>query len=259
VTGSLEVLGRLSDDALARPAAGATVRFHLYAALRREHAAAVAAGVHGPREPGAILAFANDALGELEALLAGRPAAILEEARDGEWTLRDLLRHAVAVELRYRAQVLWSAGRADGDPLAIPAERLPCDRLAPPEPEYADTRTGGIPRILALLRRARAKTDDALADLSPVDLERPTLWGSYLTDVRDRMHQIGVHLVEVTLQAGKMVGAPGEPEALRVVRRIAAVRATHAARSDAATIAALDARLEEIARAVGVGAGPASS
>ena len=95
------------------------------AALRREQRAyvdALAPTITG-NEAGLILGFARSAQHELAALLSARDARLLEGARDGEWRLRDLLRHAIAVELRYRAQVLWSVSRGDVDPLEIPPEK----------------------------------------------------------------------------------------------------------------------------------------
>jgi hypothetical protein len=59
--------------------------------------------------------------------VVGRDDSLLDTARDGAWTLRDVLRHAMAVELRYAAQVYYSATRAEKDPVQIPASLLPCD------------------------------------------------------------------------------------------------------------------------------------
>jgi hypothetical protein len=244
----------LPDAALARRAgdsSGPTIQFLLYAALRREQAAAVAA-VTTDGEPRRILAFAQSAFEDLNALLLGRPPGIADAARDGEWTLRDLLRHAIAVELRYREQVLYSARRAPQDPVAIPDVLLPCDRLAPPEPEYRDTRDAPIGRVLELLGQTRRMTDEHLVDLTSAELARPTLWGTTEVDVRERMHQIGVHIVEVVIQTEKMLDpARVGPEARRIVRRIAATRGLHERLSDASSLATLDAELSTIARATG--------
>jgi hypothetical protein len=244
----------LPDAALARragDASGPTIQFLLYGALRREQAAAVAA-VTSDEEPPRILAFAQSAFEDLNALLVGRPPGIADAARDGEWTLRDLLRHAIAVELRYREQVLYSARRAADDPVAIPDALLPCDRLSPPEPEYRDTRDAPVGRALELFSQARRTTDERLRDLTSADLARPTLWGSSEVDVRERMHQIGVHIVEVVIQTEKMLDpAHVPPEARRIVRRIAATRGLHERTSDASSLATLDAELSAIARATG--------
>src|SRR5207253_6862777 len=87
-----------------------------------------------------ILEFAQAAYGDLVGILVGRDDRLLDSARDGEWSLRDVMRHAIAVELRYAAQIEYSATRAETDPIGIPAGLLPCDRLSPPEPEFAHSR-----------------------------------------------------------------------------------------------------------------------
>lgn len=234
----------LNDHDLQHRVAGRPIQVHLYAALRREQRAAVAAGLVEGTEPMAILGFARSAYNELVALLAGRD--VLDTARDGEWSLRDLLRHAVAVELRYCEQVLWSAERRDDEPLGIPDARLPCDRLAPPEPEFAETRAGDVSRVLELFGLARGRTDRRLAELKEDALIRPSLWGSSQIDVRERLHQIGAHAVEVLIQTEKMLGVR-DPEARRIARRIAAVRGFHEAMSDRSSVARLDEQLAWLA------------
>jgi hypothetical protein len=252
-TSAIDALGAIPDAILRRPVGDGAqrrdVQFLLYAALRREQAAAVVAVASDRAEPEAIMAFARSANRELVDVLAGRPDNVLDAARDGEWTLRDLLRHAIAVELRYCQQVLYAAERRDDEPLAIPVSRLPCDRLSPPEPEYAATRTGSVAHILTLVARARQETDARLHLLTSTALTRPSLWGDVEIDVRERMHQIGVHLVEVVVQAEKMLGASGGSEAGRIARHIALVRRSHEAVTDRKTLAGLDANLESIARA----------
>lgn len=237
---ALGTLGSLPDNDLRRVLRGQTLQFHLYAALRREQRA-FAAAVHSDRsEASSILAFARAAYSELTAFLAGRE--VLDLARDGEWSLRDLLRHAIAVELRYRAQVLWSANRADADPVAIPPDRLPCDRLSPPASEFGDATLGSMERVLDLFGVARAATDEQLVTLGPSVLVRRSMWGSLEVDVRERLHQIGVHIVEVHLQAEKMLGAT-ELEARRIIRRIAATRGLHEALSERHLLDELDTAL----------------
>ncbi len=228
-----------------------TVQYLLYAALRREQAAFVASEGSRDREAVQILRFARAAEHELGVLVSGHDDE-LDRARDGEWTLRDLLRHAIAVELRYRAQVLWSAGRSDTDPLEIPADRLPCDRLVPPAPEFAESATGPASRVLDLLAIARHQTDRRLATVSDDSLIRPSIWGSVRIDVRERIHQIAAHLVEVIVQTEKMLGTTGESEAGRIVRRIAYARGMHERATDPARLATLDAALSAIATALRV-------
>lgn len=253
VGAQIEVLAALPDGLLHRPieldGEARPLQFHLYAALRREQSAAVAAERPEGCESLRILGFAEAARAELAVVLAGREDAQLDRARDGDWTLRDLLRHAIAVELRYCAQVLWSAHRADRDPLPIPPGRLPCDRMTPPDPDFAGTATAGVGRILDLLGLARRRTDAQLADLSDDLLVRPSLWGDAHVDVRERIHQIAAHLVEVIIQAEKMLGTTTESEARRICRRIAYTRGLHHVLGDPHRSDALDIRLAELAAA----------
>src|SRR5713101_1238046 len=166
----------------------------LYGLLRREQAIATSRESSHRSEVTRILDFAQSAYGDVIGLLVGRDDALLDTARDGEWTLRDVLRHAVAVELRYVAQVEYSATRSDTDPVQIPPAFLPCDRLSPPEPAFAASRTGGVLELLQLLGGARANSDARLAKVPDSALARPSMWGTQLLDVRGRLHQVAVHL-----------------------------------------------------------------
>jgi hypothetical protein len=199
---------------------------HLFGALRREQAALVIA-TPAASESGRTLALAQAAYRDIEALIVGGQSDALDTARDGEWTLRDLLRHAIAVELRYCEQVIYSATRKDHEPVGIPAGRLPCDRLSPPDLEYAASKDGDAARVLELLGIARQRTDARLTALSQASLDRPSLWGTLNVDVRERLHQIAAHLVEATIQAEKMLGETSGGEARRIVRRIWATRGMH--------------------------------
>jgi hypothetical protein len=234
--GSLEVLAQivaLPDDAMERSVAladgkRASVHFVLYDCLRREQSLLVGAGAQKQLEIGRILDLAQAAYGQLVGLLVGRDDALLDTARDGEWSLRDLLRHAIAVELRYAAQVLWGASRRDDEPLAIPNERLPCDRLDPPEPAFADARARGNARMLELLGQARASSDEQLARIPDPALDRPTLWGQRQLPVRMRAHQMAAHLTEVIVQAEKCLFPFGpQGEARRILRHCCAMRGAH--------------------------------
>jgi hypothetical protein len=135
------------------------------------------------------------------------------------------MRHAIAVELRYAAQVEYSAMRADSDPVAIPPRFLPCDRLSPPEPEFAHSRDGVILDLLELLGKARAGSDVRLAMVPDSALARPSVWGTMRVDVRMRLHQIAAHLTETAIQVEKIVGGGGELRA--ILRRCCLTRGMH--------------------------------
>jgi hypothetical protein len=209
----------------------------LYGLLRREQA--IAASAQPARsEISRILDLAQAAHGDVVGTLVGRDDSLLDSAGDGEWSLRDVLRHAMAVELRYAAQVEYSASRADTDPIQIPSALLPCDRLSPPESDFGRSRSGGVVELLRLLGNARTNTDIRLARLPDAALGRPSLWGRQHTDVRMRLHQIAVHLTETAIQMEKIVGGGSELRA--IVRRCCTTRGMHERWSIAADRAALD-------------------
>ncbi len=254
----LDALGdlvRLPDAALSRrvdvgDAARPSIQFALYDILRREQALAAEAQPDGRSELARILDLVQMAYGELMGLLVGRDDELLETARDGEWSLRDLLRHAIAVELRYGAQIEWSATRGDDEPLAIPDERSPCDRLSPPEPDFADSRAGGLSRLVELLGMARARSDARLERIPDAALARPSLWGELQMTVRMRSHQSAAHLTEVVIQAEKCLGPTmPDPEVRRILRHCCAMRGAHERWSAADALALLDDRYLRLAEA----------
>src|SRR6266513_2437942 len=99
---ALAAVVRLDDDALAAEERGSR-RDASYGLLRREQA--IAASAQPARsEVSRILDFAQAAHGDVVGLLVGRDDRLLASVRDAEWTLRDVLRHAISVELRYAAQ-----------------------------------------------------------------------------------------------------------------------------------------------------------
>src|SRR5205814_7706114 len=101
------------------------------------------------------------------------------------------------------------ATRTESDPVEIRPSLLPCDRLSPPEPEFAGSRHGGILDVLELLGKARADSDVRLAKVPDSALTRPSLWGTARVDVRLRLHQMAAHLTESAIQTEKIVGSGG--------------------------------------------------
>jgi hypothetical protein len=227
----------------------ASRQFALYDLLRHEQVLAAGDRVTGRSEAARSLDFVQMAYGDLVGVLTGREDGLLDSARDGEWTLRDLLRHAIAVEIRYASQIEWSASRRDDQPIAIPPERLPCDRLVPPAEGYADAETAGITRVLELLGHARRGTDRLLAGLPDAALERASMWGTVQMTVRMRLHQAAAHLTEVALQAEKMLRDDPDSEARRILRHCVAMRGFHERWSDADARTRLDARYLALAGA----------
>ena len=250
----LDALGRLAglrDSELSRQVDVAPsklpIHFVLLDLLRHEQAIAVGARRAAQSEIARILDLAQAAYGDLIGVLVGRSDADLDDTRDGDWSLRDVLRHAIAVELRYGAQVEYAALRGDEEPIAIPPERLPCDRLSPPEPQFAAARAAGVNQILELLGLARLTTDARLAAVPDDTLARPSLWGTQPMPVRMRAHQIAVHLTECAIQSEKCIAAKDVSEARRILRRICASRGAHERWSDSAARAELDGRYRQLA------------
>ena len=227
----------------------ASIQFVLYDLLRHEQAIAVGARGAPESEIARILDLAQAAYGDLVGVLVGRSDEDLDNTRDGDWSLRDVLRHAIAVELRYGAQVEYAALRGDEEPIAIPPERLPCDRLSPPEPEFAAARVAGISQVLELLGLARRTTDARLAALPDDALGRPSLWGTQPMPVRMRAHQIAVHLTECAIQSEKCLAETDTSEARRILRHICAARGAHERWSESTARAELDDRYRQLADA----------
>jgi len=151
-------------------------------------------------------------------MLVGLPAALLDRApRAGEWSIREIVVHVVAVEQRYALQTKYAVDRTDAEPIRIADSKLPS--LTP-------TNTGGeIESLLARLGQARAETDRWLGDVPPAGMPRPTLWAGYEIDVRFRLHRFAAHIVEHTVQCEKTLFALGwQPtEGRQITRRLAAV------------------------------------
>jgi hypothetical protein len=234
---ALATIARLDDKSLVGEERSSR-RDVLYGLLRREQAIAASGQSSRSSEVARILDFAQAAYGDVVGVLVGRDDGLLDTARDGEWSLRDVLRHAMAVELRYAAQVEYSASRSDADPVQIPPRLLPCDRLSPTEPAFAASRSGGVLELLQLVESARAGSDIRLTKVPDPALTRPSMWGNQLLDVRMRLHQIAVHLTETAIQIEKIVGSGGELRAIS--RRCCITRGMHERWSSVAERADLD-------------------
>lgn len=165
-----------------------------------------------------FLSLAQRAFGDLRGLLIGLPADLLDQPpREGEWPVREILRHVIVVEGRYAVQTRHAVERADTDPTRVADEKLP----TPPQTDV----TGKISEILARLGDARAETDRRLGDLPAAAMARPTQWVHYDVDVRFRLHRFAAHLVEHTVQCEKTFAALGwqMTEGRRIVRRLTAL------------------------------------
>ena len=219
---TLERAAALDETALARPFMyrdkAMDIRYALFRTLEDAQEAHVRVAVEPHPESRRILSLAQRAFGDLRGLLIGVPADLLDRTpREGEWPLRDTLRHILIVERRYALQTKYAIDRRDADPMRISDDRLPT-------PAQIDV-TGGAREILARIGDARAESDRWLGDLAPAAMTRPTQWVHYEIDVRFRLHRFAAHLVEHTVQCEKTLAALGwQPtEGRRIARRLAAL------------------------------------
>src|SRR5947209_3684219 len=184
------------------------VRYALYRTLEeaQEVYVRVSAGAHP--ESCRILALAQHAFGGLRGLLAGLPGALLDKAPStGEWPIREVLAHMLAVEQRYALQTRYAVDRTDADPMRIPDNRMPPTAPAPI--------AGEVGVALARLAEARAETKRLLGDVAPAAMTRPTVW----------VGRFAAHVMEHTIQCEKALLALGwrQTEGRLIARRLAAV------------------------------------
>jgi len=190
-------------------------RYTLYRAIEEAQEASVRLAALSHPESRRILALAQRAFGDLRGLLIGLRADLLDQPpREGEWPVREILRHVVLVEGRYAVQTQYAVERVDTDPLRVADDRLPT--LAKTDV------TGGISEVLTRVAEARAETDRRLGDVPAAGMARPTQWIQFDVDVRFRLHRFASHLVEHTVQCEKALAALGwqMTEGRRIVRRL---------------------------------------
>jgi hypothetical protein len=217
-----------------------SVRYALYRTLEDAQEALVDVAARPHAESRRILALAQQAFGDLRGLVLGLTDDLLERAPcEGEWSVGDVLRHVLSIEQRYAIQTRWAVERADGDPIRIPADRLPPTDPAPI--------TGGVAELLTALALARAETNRTLGNVASTAMTRPTQWVHYDIDVRFRLHRFGAHIAEHTVQVEKTFAALGEPmtEGRRIVRRLTAALGAIEGFDGLAELRRLEARLVE--------------
>lgn len=194
------------------------VRYALYRTLEDAQELYVEVAAQSHPESRRILSLAERAFGDLRGLLAGLPADLLDrQPREGEWPLRETLRHVLVVERRYALQTLYAIERGDSDPVRIPDDRLPT-------PVQMDV-SGDVGAILERIALARAETNRRLGDVALAAMTRPTTWVHYDVDVRFRLHRFAAHVVEHTIQCEKTLAALGWrlTEGRHIARRLAAL------------------------------------
>jgi DinB superfamily len=222
VEAAMVAIAALDEDGLARAWSWRdgtiNVREGLYRLLEDAQGALVLAAAGTHPESRRILALAQRAFGELQALLIGLPNELLDRAPgEGAWPVRETLRHILLVERRYAIQTLYAVEREDADPIRIAEDRLPT-------PAQLDV-TGEISTLLDHLRQARAETSARLGDLPAAALTRPSRWVQYEIDVRFRLHRFAAHIAEHAIQCEKALHALGwrPTEGRRILTRLLGV------------------------------------
>lgn len=236
---TLTRLAAWTDADLAKPWMHGTrvtnLRYALYRTLEEEQEA-VAALARPANEASRIVALAQGAFGDLRGLLAGVPDDLLDRApAEGEWPIRETLRHALEVELAYGAQTRWAVERTEAEPVAFPVERRP--QVAPAEV------AGPAAGVVARLERERAETDRYAAAIPDRALGRPSVWAGLTVDTRFRLHRFASHYAEHTIQCETTLERLGlaRGDAPRVVRAISRMRGLHERSTAPERLAALDA------------------
>lgn len=214
-----------------------TDRRALFVMLDAEEAQAVRVRATPLSDANAILALAQRAYGDLRGLVIGLPGDLLDRApREGEWPLRETLRHIISGELGYHAAALYAIARRDDEPVAFPQDRRP-------SPDAERIAKGSLGDLLAYLGEVRARSDRDLAGLDAEALRRPSVYGGREIDVRYRLYRLSAHVVEHTIQCETTLDALGfrAADARRTVRRISAARGAHEHLSTADALATLNA------------------
>jgi len=222
VDAALAGFAALDESELARPwrfrDKAADVRYAIYRTLEDAQEAYVGVAALPHPEAQRVLALAGRAFGDLRGLLVGLPPELVDRSpREGEWSIRETLRHIILIERRYAVQTLYATERADSDPMRVADDKMPT--LA-----QIDI-SGGLTDMLERVRAARAETQRRLESLSPALLTRPTQWMHFDVDVRFRLHRFAAHLIEHGIQCEKTLANLGVPmtEGRRIVRRLAAL------------------------------------
>jgi hypothetical protein len=221
IDAALAGFAALDEAELSRPwswrGAKLDVRYALYRALEEAQEANVRATAEQHPESRRILALAQRVLGDLRGLLTGLPAALLDRApRPGDWSIREVVAHLLAVEQRYALHTIYAVERSDSDPV-----RLPDDRLPPLAPSGDGS---SVRETLGRLTEARGETNRRLGSLPAASMMRPTIWAGANVDVRFRLHRFGSHLAEHRVQCEKLLADLGwrPAEGWRIVRRVTA-------------------------------------
>ena len=174
-----------------------------------------------PTQAGRILAQYHQTYRDLSGALAGVRTEDLDRApAEGEWSLRETLKHMLGAEYGFLAVNRFAlmhhrAGRHDEPPDADwPEFRKP---YAAPK----DAVDGPIEKIRSSFFEIHRRVLRELADVSDAELEQPAWFWDADKPIRFRMHRFEEHLRQHTIQLDKTLAVIRPPtEAHRLVRNI---------------------------------------
>jgi uncharacterized damage-inducible protein DinB len=176
-----------------------------------------------PRQAELILAQYHQTYRDLTGVLAGVRTEDLDRApADGEWPLRETLKHLLRAEHGFLARIRFALEHpptarldSDGD-----AEFLAFRKERYDVPE--DATTGPTESIRNRFFEVHRRVLTELADVTDAQLEiRSWFWESEPMPIRFRMHRIEEHLRQHIIQLDKTLAAIRPPtEAHRLVRNV---------------------------------------
>lgn len=153
-----------------------------------------------------ILALAMESRGELRSIVLGVPDEHVDRApAPEEWTVRQTLEHAHAVDRRYMMGIEYAVERAHS-PIELPLQR-PSSGM--PAPAGDGSLSGGLASILAELHMTRDEVVARLCGITDADLSAPSMYGGHQVDVRYRLHVLAAHEREHTGQVARTLRALG--------------------------------------------------
>jgi DinB superfamily len=136
-----------------------------------------------------ILALARESHSELRSILLGVPDEAIDlEPAPGEWSARQALEHAHAVDERYMMATEYAVERMHSD------QELPLQRPTDGQGRGDDERLAG--RLSTVLSRMDARRDDVverLAGIDAEDLSAPVIYRRDQVDVRYRLYLFAAH------------------------------------------------------------------
>lgn len=218
---------------------------------------------HAPITPAQrILAEYHAAYRDLQAVLIGSDDAVDRVPAEGEWSLRDVLKHIIDADASFFVVLAYALERhrsGDGRPAKVP-EAVWEAILGDTEAHFDATMQGPIAGVWAYYADHHERVLRDFAGIGEAELELPSLfWEGYEMSLRFRLHRFDSHLRQHTIQAEKTLAAIGRgpSEARRLLRLIYAALAEAestvlggwqgSAERWRTTAAAINARADEIA------------